>query len=1042
MGIEVTALASTSGPLTKRISLSDDGGLISDGSACVMSRGLASRVRLESVSAFATMIGNLKSNEAVALGALRSELPDKVEIMTAKRLSELNGSAPPDAISRTAGHIGYAPHTPALALLDYDTKAMPPAVADRLAAHGGFWQALVAVAPALADAARVVRRSTSSGILRSDTGQPMRGSDGLHVFVHVRDGADIERFLKTLHDRCWLHGLGWMMVGAGGQFLDRSIVDRMVFAAERIVFEGAPILLPPLTQDAGLRAPVASEGVQVDTVAACRPLTIVEQSSLRDLKAADRTRLGGAAAASRSAFVEVKAAQIVERTGIAPGAARRVVEQQCGGVLLPAVVLPWDADDLAGAAVGDVLADPARFVGATLADPLEGVDYGRCKAKVMQRPDGSLWINSFAHGRTAYELRYDAAAVEAAVMAAEPPEAAEVFVRLLLLADMPPDEEQRLRDLAAQRAGVKARPMAQKVKQARAEHKKEQGQAKRDQAAASRSDRRIRLAAPLPDAERLPVMRMLDEVLSAVDQDEPPMRDLDGFPVEVRTRPPMMLHELTSSGSNQAETAGTRLPPPVLPLLSRHDRFSLAHEVENHIEFTHETEAGGIRSVALPGAFIDHFSAYRDSVLPRVGAVVTAPLVMPNGDLLAPRGLDRDRKLVFRIEPRLMAAMPAAQYCTRQDAAKAMDFLANRWLCDVATDFEGKCTLIALALTILERVLLPERPAFFITAGKRGGGKTTATMMVILAVTGKKPAAAAWSPNDEERRKAILAYLSEGLAALVWDNLALGTAVSCPTIEKVLTAESYSDRILGQSVNISVPAFTIMIFTGNNVGPKGDMASRSLMTRLEVDRPDPENRDFYHADPVGWTLENRGSILAALYTLLLSNPQLQPPKAAPLKTRFKSWWHLVGSAVENGAAALMEQQAALPIAGRNATAIDYGKIFAAVEADDEEGSILADTLAVLRQRFGAEAFQASQVASLANDPMDGEGEEAVVLRGFFDAGGRRGASNVTPIIVGRRLSAVVGAPVMVGNQVMRLDRTAPSKPGSRKTVSFFRVRVV
>ena len=50
------------------------------------------------------------------------------------------------------------------------------------------------------------------------------------------------------------------------------------------------------------------------------------------------------------------------------------------------------------------LKDPARFVGATLADPLEGPDYGRCKAMVMRRADGTPWINSFAHGRTVYKL--------------------------------------------------------------------------------------------------------------------------------------------------------------------------------------------------------------------------------------------------------------------------------------------------------------------------------------------------------------------------------------------------------------------------------------------------------------------------------------------------------------------------------------------------------------------------------------------------------------------------------------------------------------
>ena len=85
-----------------------------------------------------------------------------------------------------------------------------------------------------------------------------------------------------------------------------------------------------------------------------------------------------------------------------------MVEAQIAGMLLPFVELPWDDPDLVGSTVADILADPARFVGATLADPLEGVAYGRTKAIVMQRPDGSLLIHSFAHGRTVYHLRHDA----------------------------------------------------------------------------------------------------------------------------------------------------------------------------------------------------------------------------------------------------------------------------------------------------------------------------------------------------------------------------------------------------------------------------------------------------------------------------------------------------------------------------------------------------------------------------------------------------------------------------------------------------------
>jgi hypothetical protein len=67
--------------------------------------------------------------------------------------------------------------------------------------------------------------------------------------------------------------------------------------------------------------------------------------------------------------------------------------------------------------------------------------------------------------------------------------------------------------------------------------------------------------------------------------------------------------------------------------------------------------------------------------------------------------------------------------------------------CDLATDYAGRCIVIACALTILERLLLTERPAFFVTAGQRGGGKTTTVNMVSLAVLGFRAAAAAWSPK-------------------------------------------------------------------------------------------------------------------------------------------------------------------------------------------------------------------------------------------------------------------------------------------------------
>ncbi|MGY4420786.1 hypothetical protein ACVWY2_003235 [Bradyrhizobium sp. JR6.1] len=149
-----------------------------------------------------------------------------------------------------------------------------------------------------------------------------------------------------------------MMVGAGGQLLDRSIVDRCVAGPERLVFEGDPILLPPLQQDQESRRPVATNGEVLDTVAACPPLTIVENAKLRELKAKEAYRLSSESAEVRAAFIAEQAAYIVEQRGVSAHDAERIVARQRNGILLPAVVLPFDDPDFAACTVADVLADP------------------------------------------------------------------------------------------------------------------------------------------------------------------------------------------------------------------------------------------------------------------------------------------------------------------------------------------------------------------------------------------------------------------------------------------------------------------------------------------------------------------------------------------------------------------------------------------------------------------------------------------------------------------------------------------------------------
>lgn len=244
---------------------------------------------------------------------------------------------------------------------------------------------------------------------------------------------------------------------------------------------------------------------------------------------------------------------VKRKSGMTVAAARQVIERQCEGVLLPDVVLPFDDDEFAGCTVGDVLADPERFVGATLADPNEGPDYGRCVARTLRRSDGTLFIHSFAHGRTIYELKLDAATVRTAIKLAEKPAAIKAFVGLAVVADLDEQELNELIDLVVERSGTGKRIVAAMLKKAWKKHAERQTEQERKRRAAERSDPRPQIYNPPIDAPWLPQMQVLNEVLSSSPDKKPPARNIDGNITRARKLRVPNTHAFTNANADPEE---------------------------------------------------------------------------------------------------------------------------------------------------------------------------------------------------------------------------------------------------------------------------------------------------------------------------------------------------------------------------------------------------------------------------------------------------------------------------------------------------------
>ena len=194
-------------------------------------------------------------------------------------------------------------------------------------------------------------------------------------------------------------------------------------------------------------------------------------------------------------------------------------------------------------------------------------------------------------------------------------------------------------------------------------------------------------------------------------------------------------------------------------------------------------------------------------------------------------------------------------------------------------------------------------------------------------------------------------------------------------------------------------------------------------------------------------MRHRVEILRALYTILLGNPTLKKPRNAPMRTRFKMWWRLVGSAVEHAAAKATGEP------------VDFQALFLAQDAEDEDDNALVEALVAMRtwvargrrrpRRSGAisrcrrqrrtevaawreaEArdgkFSAADLAPDINDTAMCPNPIRDAYRVFhpkIEPGDR-----VSPIAIGIRLKTRVGEPVKGDGETLILRREKAATQG-------------
>ena len=149
------------------------------------------------------------------------------------------------------------------------------------------------------------------------------------------------------------------------------------------------------------------------------------------------------------------------------------------------------------------------------------------------------------------------------------------------------------------------------------------------------------------------------------------------------------------------------------------------------------------------------------------------------------------------------------------------------------TDEQGKATLIAMALTIIQRHDFTETAGFLAECGQGGNRQDNRRQHGVGG--GARPPCGGdgvvdVGGGDGARRCSRSA--AAGSALVVFDNLRRGTEIHDETIEKVQTSRRYSARRLGVSEQEGTTPARSPYGRATRSGRRGDSTSRNLAVTL------------------------------------------------------------------------------------------------------------------------------------------------------------------------------------------------------------------
>jgi hypothetical protein len=245
-----------------------------------------------------------------------------------------------------------------------------------------------------------------------------------------------------------------------------------------------------------------------------------------------------------------------------------------------------------------------------------------------------------------------------------------------------------------------------------------------------------------------------------------------------------------------------------------------------------------------------------------------------DGELISQAGYDKTAQRFGVFDARQFVISDPTPDAARS-ALTLLEELLTEFHFVAATD---KAAALAAIFTAVVRPTLPFAPGFHVRAPVFGSGKTYLCELIGAFAGPAGNAKVSYPTTSEEATKVILSLLLTSPAVIEFDDMDTDW-IPHGTIKRMLTAEQITDRVLGVSKTATVSTRTLLLGSGNNVGPIRDLLRRVLTIHIDPRSATPATMT-YKGFPVDKVRKHRGKYVSAVLTIIQAWRKAGMPRAA------------------------------------------------------------------------------------------------------------------------------------------------------------------